>query len=141
MTGRFFDQDRIKNDQNSDKNKGCFLSSKSLRPFYRAKTGEYSKFKFTKPRSATRWATLYIKKCVLSPAGGSHLLNFVRYLYLTSICRFFLIKYILIQRAHKAPMKEIKTSSDLFQVEMTLMSQVHLLRTSISTLLNESPKI
>ena len=103
MTGRFFDQDRIKNDQNSDKNKGCFLSSKSLRPFYRAthlvspsrigQTGEYSKFKFTKPRSATRWATLYIKKCVLSPAGGSHLLNFVRYLYLTSICRFFLIKY------------------------------------------------
>ena len=151
MTGRFFDQDRIKNDQNSDKNKGCFLSSKSLRPFYRAthlvspsrigQTGEYSKFKFTKPRSATRWATLYIKKCVLSPAGGSHLLNFVPYLYLTSICRFFLIKYILIQRAHKAPMKEIKTSSDLFQVEMTLMSQVHLLRTSISTLLNESPKI
>ena len=51
------------------------------------------------------------------------------------------IRIILIQRAHKAPMKEIKTSSDLFQVEMTLMSQVHLLRTSISTLLNESPKI
>ena len=53
----------------------------------------------------------------------------------------FLSNMILIQRAHKAPMKEIKTSSDLFQVEMTLMSQVHLLRTSISTLLNESPKI
>ena len=113
MTGRFFDQDRIKNDQNSDKNKGCFLSSKSLRPFYRAthlvspsrigQTGEYSKFKFTKPRSATRWATLYIKKCVLSPAGGSHLLNFVPYLYLTSICRFFLIKYDIDSEGAQSP--------------------------------------